>query len=116
MPTHTGQLTLLAWHAPLMTNLAAGCLRIVQADGTHHELVVGEGLLLCARNVCRILADDACHSKEIDESTARAAKQRAEQAMQVAATEPEVIAAKAALAHALAQLRMAEARRRSRRV
>jgi F-type H+-transporting ATPase subunit epsilon len=112
VPTEEGEITLLPHHAALVANLHAGELTL-RTDSGEEQLFVGGGVLeMSPDNTCRILADVAERSAEIDEAAAAEARKRAETALAEAASEPEVAAAKAALLNAIMKLRIAEKRRR----
>jgi len=112
VPTETGEITLLAHHAPLVTNLHAGELAFEEGGKTQHLFVGGGILEFNPENECRVLADVAERADEIDEKAAEEARHRAEKDLESAKSEPEVAAAKAALLHAIVKLRISERTRR----
>src|SRR5215472_19290638 len=71
-PGSEGQLGILPRHAPLLTTLDLGELRLRHRDSDESIFVAG-GFLEVNRNVVTILADDAERATEIDEAAARAA-------------------------------------------
>jgi F-type H+-transporting ATPase subunit epsilon len=81
VPGSQGELGIAPRHAPLLTTLKAGEVR-VQSEG-HEEQVfyVGGGALEVQPNKVTVLADTALRAKDLDESSALAARQRAEEAL-----------------------------------
>ena len=69
-------------HAPLLTLLKAGEVRVQTPDGAEQVFYVGGGALEIQPNLVTVLADTALRAKDIDEAAALAAKQRAEEALQ----------------------------------
>jgi F-type H+-transporting ATPase subunit epsilon len=113
-PGTLGDLGIAPRHAPLLTTLKAGEVR-VQAEG-HEEQVfyVGGGALEVQPHVVTVLADTAARAKDLDEAEAQAAKQRAEEALRSRDDKLEVAEAQAELARAVAQLRAIERLRKKR--
>jgi len=101
-----GDLGVLAGHAPLLTGLRIGVIRI---KGPYPEKVaVAGGFLSVRRDGVSVLADTAERSAEIDVMRARAAKERAEARLRAAGAEVNITRAEAALQRALARLEAAE--------
>ena len=113
-PGTLGDLGIAPRHAPLLTTLKAGEVR-VQAEG-HEEQVfyVGGGALEVQPHVVTVLADTAARAKDLDEAEAEAAKQRAEEALRSRGDKLELAEAQAELARAVAQLRAIERLRKKR--
>lgn len=76
-PGADGELGILPRHAPLLTTLALGELRLRHA-GVDEGIFVAGGFLEVNRNVVTVLADDAERGTEIDEAHAQEARRRAE--------------------------------------
>jgi len=114
--TEAGEITVMANHVPLVSNLQPGGLEIKATDGKTSWMFVGGGVLeFTTGNECRVLADVAERVEEIDEKRAQEAKKRAEETLASAKSEPEVAEAKAALLRSLARLRIAEKNRKFRK-
>ena len=81
-PASQGDLGILPRHAPLLTLLKPGEVRVKTPDGQDHHFFVGGGALEVQPQRVTVLADTALRAKDIDEAAALAAKQRAEEALQ----------------------------------
>ncbi len=81
-PASQGDLGIYPRHAPLLTLLKAGEVRVKTADGAEHFFFVGGGALEVQPHKVTVLADTALRAKDLDEAAAVAAKQRAEEALQ----------------------------------
>jgi F-type H+-transporting ATPase subunit epsilon len=113
VPGTLGDLGIAPRHAPLLTTLKAGEVR-VQSEGQEHVFYVGGGALEVQPHVVTVLADTAARAKDLDESEALAAKQRAEEAVRSRTDKVEIAEAQAELARAVAQLRAIERLRKKR--
>jgi len=113
-PGSQGELGIAPRHAPLLTTLKAGEVR-VQAEGQEEQVFyVGGGALEVQPHLVTVLADTAARARDLDEAAALAAKQRAEDAMRERADKVEIAEAQAELARAMAQLRAIERLRKRR--
>ena len=107
-----GELGVLARHAPLMTILKPGPLRIQKEIGGPEEvLFVGGGFLEVLPDRVTVLADVAEHAEEISVERAEEARRRAQEKLAGTVTTAEEIEFQNALAVAEARLRLARARR-----
>ena len=79
-PGSQGELGIAPRHAPLLTMLKPGEVRVQTADGAEQHFFVGGGALEVQPNKVTVLADTALRAKDLDENAALAAKQRAEEA------------------------------------
>jgi F-type H+-transporting ATPase subunit epsilon len=77
-----GEVGILPRHAPLLTLLKPGEVRVKTPDGSEHHFFVGGGALEVQPKRVTVLADTALRARDIDEAAALAAKQRAEEALQ----------------------------------
>lgn len=116
-PGVEGQLGILPHHAPLMTTLQAGELRL-RRGGEEDSLAISGGFLEVRPDRVIILADTAERAEEIDEARAEAAKQRAEQRLKERGVTPGLDEARceAALRRAMARLTVAEKVKRRRKL
>ena len=109
-PGSEGQLGILPRHAPLLTTLALGELRIRHAGG--RGIFVAGGFLEVNRNVVTVLADDAERASDIDEQRAEAARRRAQALLAHPDTSGDLSAIAAAeLERAVGRLKVAEIHR-----
>ncbi len=110
-PGIQGQLGILPRHAPLMTVLQAGELR-VRKGGEELSMAVSGGFLEVRPDRVIVLADAAEREDEIDMARAEEAKRRAEERLRQHAPGVDLAQAEAALRRSLARLKVAEKRRR----
>jgi len=110
-PGIDGQLGILPHHAPLMTTLQPGELR-VRKGGEEFSLAISGGFLEVRPDRVIILADAAERAEEIDVSRAEEAKRRAEERLRQPTPEVDVAQADAAMRRALARLQVVEQRRK----
>lgn len=107
-----GELGVMARHAPLMTILKPGALRIQETMGGNEQLIfVGGGFLEVLPDRVTILADVAEHADEISVERAEEARRRAQESLAGTVTAEEEIEFQTALAMAEARLRLARMRR-----
>jgi F-type H+-transporting ATPase subunit epsilon len=110
-PGSEGRLGILPRHAPLLTTLDLGELRI-REHGVDESLFVAGGFLEVNNNVVTILADDAERAVDIDEAQAEEARRRAQATLARADISDEVEASAAAeLERAVGRIRVAELHR-----
>ena len=113
-PGSQGELGIAPKHAPLLTLLKAGEVRVQTPDGQEQQFFVGGGALEIQPNRVTVLADTALRAKDLDEQAALAAKQRAEEALAGAGDKMDQARALAELAMAAAQLKLLEKIRKTR--
>ena len=109
-PGIEGQLGILPHHAPLMTILHTGELR-VRKGGEEFSLAVSGGFLEVRPERIIVLADVAEHADEIDLARAEEAKRRAQEELKHRPPGVDLAQAEAALARALVRLKIAGRRR-----
>jgi F-type H+-transporting ATPase subunit epsilon len=100
-----GELGINAGHAPLLTSLKPGTVRVKDTNGNEETFYVSGGMLEVQPHVTTILADTAARADDVDEAAAIAAKEAAEAAMSDQNSEIEYSRAAVELAEAVAQLR-----------
>jgi F-type H+-transporting ATPase subunit epsilon len=103
-----GELGIAPHHAPLITRLKPGQVRVIQPGGEQHFFYVSGGILEVQPQVVTILADTAIRAKDLDEVAAKKAKDEAERAIANRTDALEVAQAQAQLAQAVAQLQALE--------
>jgi F-type H+-transporting ATPase subunit epsilon len=112
VPGIEGELGILPHHAPLVTTLGVGELRIHKGAAEESFAIVG-GFLQVRPDKVVVMAETADLASEIDLEKAQAARREAERALETAANEPADLAnARAALQQALLRIRVAERRYR----
>jgi F-type H+-transporting ATPase subunit epsilon len=105
VPAAMGEVGIYPRHAPLITKIKAGSVRLKLPDRDEEELIyVSGGLLEVQPLVVTILADTAVRGRDLDEVKAQEAKQRAEEAMRDRSASIDYAQAQAELAEAVAQL------------
>jgi F-type H+-transporting ATPase subunit epsilon len=107
-PAREGELGIAPRHAPLLTTLRPGEVRVQTEEGEEHSFYVGGGALEIQPHVVTVLADTALRARDLDEAAALAARQRAEESLRDRVGAIEIAEAQAELARAVAQLRLLE--------
>ena len=107
-PAKMGEVGIAPRHAPLLTALSPGEVRIQDEDGKEESFYITGGLLEVQPHVVTVLADTALRGDELDEAAALAAQQEAEEALKGAAEETDVARAQVELAEARARYRAAQ--------
>ncbi|HEX6592248.1 MAG TPA: F0F1 ATP synthase subunit epsilon [Moraxellaceae bacterium] len=100
-----GDLGVLPGHAPLLTQLNPGPVRVVKEDGSEEVYYVSGGVLEVQPTIVTILADTAVRAHDVDEAAAEQARKAALEALQNQKGDMDTSAALAALAETAAQLR-----------
>lgn len=105
MPTTSGEIDILTGHIPIVTEVQAGEL-IVSKSGTLQRLAISKGFAQCVGDKISILAEDAIHIDEIDESAVEEAQKRAEEALakMEKMSDEEVAVLETQIAYARAQI------------
>ena len=107
-PAAGGEIGIAPRHAPLLTAMKPGQVRVQTPNGEELLFWVGGGGIEVQPHKVTILADTAARAKDLDEAAALAAKHKAEEALRDRAGAVEVAEAQAALANAAAQLKAIE--------
>ena len=100
-----GDLGISFGHAPLLTALIPGPVRLILDGGEEEVFYVSGGFLEVQRDAVTLLADTALRASDVDETAAAKAVEDAEKAMANQGADFEYGAAAAQLAEAVAQLR-----------
>jgi F-type H+-transporting ATPase subunit epsilon len=103
-PAKMGELGIAPRHAPLLTALKPGTLRVQQAGGEELSFFVGGGILEVQPHLVTVLADTALRAKDADEASAAAAKKAAEEKLGKAQGPLDTAKAQAELVEAAARL------------
>jgi F-type H+-transporting ATPase subunit epsilon len=99
-----GELGIAPGHAPLLTSLKPGNVRVLMPDQKEEVFYVSSGMLEVQPYIVTVLADTAIRADHIDEAAALAAKEHAEQKLTEKLSEIDFARANAELAEAIAQI------------
>ena len=104
-PAQMGEVGIYPRHAPMITSIKPGALRIKLADKNEEQLIyISGGILEVQPGVVTVLADTAIRGHDLDEAQANAAKKAAEEAMKNRSSDVDYAKAQAELAEAIAQI------------
>ena len=104
-PGIAGELGLLPAHAPLLTRIRPGVLKLNMPDGEEEFIYVSGGVLEVQPEKITVLADVAERGEDLDEEEAEKSRKQAEEKMRSAGSSSmDYAAAQAELAQAVAQL------------
>ena len=105
VPGEMGELGIYPRHAPLLTRIKPGSVRIKVPDQSEDTLIyVSGGMLEVQPNMVTILADTAIRGADLDEARALEVKRAAEEAMKNRTSDIDYAHAQAELSEAIAQL------------
>lgn len=105
IPGERGELEVYPRHAPLVTKLKPGSVRVKRPDGQEEELIyVNGGLVEVQPDVVTIMSDSGIRGKDLDEAKVLEAKRAAEEAMKNKTGAMEIAQAQIELAQVAAQL------------
>ena len=100
-----GDLGIAPGHAPLITDLKPGPIRLVKQGGEQEVFYISGGFLEVQPNMVKVLADTVLRASDLDEAAAQESLKAAEKALHEKGAEFDYSAASARLAEAAAQLR-----------
>jgi len=103
-PAAMGEVGVMPRHAPMLSTLKAGIVRVVPQDGDEQTFYVSGGILEIQPHMITILSDTALRAADIDEAAALEAKARAEATMKEKASDMDYAKAKSELIEAVAQI------------
>nr|WP_136250717.1 F0F1 ATP synthase subunit epsilon [Ningiella ruwaisensis] len=101
-----GELGIYPGHAPLLTGIQPGMVRVVKQHGEEELIYVAGGVLEVQPGHVSVLADTAVRAEDLDEAAAAEAKKHAEEKMANAGADFDYAEAAIELAEAIAQLRL----------
>jgi F-type H+-transporting ATPase subunit epsilon len=107
-PAQMGEVGIAPRHAPLLTALNPGEVRVQTEDGKEESFYITGGMLEVQPHLVTVLADTALRGDQLDEAAALAAKQDAEEALKGVSSETDLKRAQAELAEAEARYRAAQ--------
>ena len=114
-PAEMGEVGIAPQHAPLLTRLKPGEVRVQQENGDEQFFFISGGLLEVQPNQVTVLSDTAVRAADLDEAQALEAQQKAERDLQDKTSKIDLAKAKAELIQATAQLRALQKLRQTRR-
>jgi len=104
-PAELGEVGITPRHAPLISKLNPGEVRVKVSEKETQEFFVSGGLLEVQPHLVTVLADTAIRAKDIDEAAALEAKAKAEEALNDKSGKIDYATAQSQLAVAMMQLR-----------
>lgn len=103
-----GELGIMPGHAPLLTSIKPGMVRLVKQNGEEEIIFLSGGILEVQPSLVNILADVAIRGGDLDEEAAVEAKRLAEENINNHSGDMDYAEAAKQLANAVAQLRVLE--------
>ncbi|WP_426116550.1 F0F1 ATP synthase subunit epsilon [Pseudomonas sp. DSP3-2-2] len=100
-----GDIGIAPGHAPLITDLKPGPIRLIKQGGAAEVFYISGGFLEVQPNMVKVLADTVQRADDLDEASAQAAVKAAEKALHEKGADFDYGSATARLAEAAAQLR-----------
>ena len=107
-PARMGEVGIAPRHAPLVTQLKPGEVRVEDPEGKEHFFYITGGMLEIQPHLVTVLADTALRGDQLDEAAALSAKEQAEKALEGVSEETDLARAQAELAEAEARYRAAQ--------
>ena len=107
-----GELGIYPGHAPLLTPIKPGMVRLVKQGGEEEVIYVAGGVLEIQPGNVTVLADTAVRAEDLDEQAAAEAKRQAEEHIANAGADFDYAEAAQQLAEAIAQLRLIQKMRK----
>jgi F-type H+-transporting ATPase subunit epsilon len=103
-----GELGIYPGHAPLLTAIKPGMVRIVKEHNEEEYIYLSGGILEVQPSTVTVLADTAIRGKDLDEARAMESKRRAEERINSSHGDVDFAQASAELSRAIAKLRVIE--------
>jgi F-type H+-transporting ATPase subunit epsilon len=107
-PAKMGEVGIAPRHAPMLTALKPGEVRVQDEEGKELSFYITGGMLEIQPTLVTVLADTALRGDQLDEAAALAAQQQAEEALRGASQETDLARAQAELEEARARYRAAQ--------
>ena len=107
-PAQMGEIGIAPNHAPLLTGLRPGGIRVKTPDGEEQFFYVSGGIIEIQPKNVTVLADTALRARDLDEAAAEQARRRAAELLENRESAKDVAVAQAELAQAAAQLALLE--------
>ena len=103
-PAEMGEVGIAPRHAPLVTRLKPGEVRVQTQEGDEKSFFVSGGLLEVQPHIVTVLADTAIRAADLDEAQALEAMERAEKMLAEKTADIDYAKAQSELAQSMAQL------------
>ncbi len=107
-PAQMGEVGIAPRHAPLLTKLSPGEVRVETTEGKMESYYITGGMLEVQPHLVTVLADTALRGDQLDEAAALEAREAARQALEGVADETDLKQAQLELAEAEARYRAAQ--------
>jgi F-type H+-transporting ATPase subunit epsilon len=107
-PASMGEVGITPRHAPLLTTLKPGEVRVEDTDGKENFFYITGGMLEIQPHLVTVLADTALRGDQLDEAAALAARDEARNALEGVSEETDLVRAQAELAEAEARYRASQ--------
>ena len=107
-PAKMGEIGIAPRHAPLLSQLKPGEIRVEDTEGEEHFFYITGGMIEVQPNLVTVLADTALRGDQLDEAAALAARDEAAKALEGLSSETDPKQAQAELAEAEARYRAAQ--------
>ncbi len=107
-PAKMGEIGIAPRHAPLLTALKPGEVRVQDPEGKEHFFYVTGGMLEVQPTMVTVLADTALRGSQLDEAAALAARREAEEALKGASEQTDIARATRELEEARARYQAAQ--------
>ena len=107
-PGQLGEIGIAPRHAPLLTDLKPGEVRVQTSEGEEQFFYVSGGILEIQPQLVTVLADSALRAEDLDEAAALEARERAREALEGRHGEIDLEQAQRDLVEAEARYRVAE--------
>ena len=107
-PAKMGEVGIAPRHAPMLTSLSPGEVRVQDKDGHEEGFYITGGLMEVQPHFVTVLANTALRGDQLDEAAALASQQEAEEALKGASEDTDIARAQGELAEARARYRAAQ--------
>lgn len=114
LPGEAGELGILPGHAPLISRIRSGTVKIVRPDNSEEHVFVVGGILEVQPGSVMVLADTAIRGEDLDEARAVEARKKAEEALRNAKDKADIAVVEAELAMLTAEAAAARKLRQGR--
>lgn len=113
-PATAGEVGIYPHHAPMITTVKQGSLRIkVPNEAEEQHIYISGGILEVQPGIVTVLADTAIRGADLDEAQAIQAKEAAEEAMRNRTSDIDYAKAQGELSEAVAQIQMIQKLRKN---